>query len=103
MKTLADFKRALVVGSRWHCFHELHSSNYGDREVVFRDSVKVGFKATEGVLIGKISYLYFPKANLVEFHGDEVRIFYPADAMYDLPIRHVLTYSLVNEWAEVEA
>lgn len=97
MKTLADFKRALTIGSKWSCVHELHHCDYGTREIVFKDSVKVGFKVIDGFLKGmKVSYLYFPKADLIEFHEQEVHIFCPKNEMFEKPRTHILTYKMVK-------
>ena len=98
MKTLAEFKRSLTIGSKWHCYHELHHCTYGEREVVFKDTVKVGFKIYDGLLkdSDRVSYLYFPKADLVEFKDNEIRIFWPASEAYEKLRRHVLTYKKVE-------
>lgn len=88
MKTLADLKRAMVIGSKWHTFHVLYEvRDLGIREIGFRDTVKVGFKKGDN-----FSYFDFPTADLVEFHGDEVRVYVPADKYNDTPKRHILTY-----------
>lgn len=78
MKTLADFKRALQVGSKWECMHVPTGTNLGFREVAKTKSNGVGF----GMPDGRVSWLYFPKASEIEF--DEygyVRI-YALDSYY---------------------
>lgn len=60
MKTLADFKRALTIGSRWVTFHNRYNNSMGEREVVALKSNAVGFKNPQ---TGNISWLDFPKAS----------------------------------------
>lgn len=61
------------------------------------NSLKVGFRIIDNLLIGKeVSYLYFPKADLIEFHNNEVHIFWPEDKMYEKPKTHILTYKKVG-------
>ena len=70
MKTLADFKRALKVGTKWEAYNYIYDRSLGIREVAKVDTVKVGFKSAMG-----ISYCDFPKASMIKFNGDTVEIY----------------------------
>ncbi len=91
MKTLTDFKKALQLGTVWNCLHVASNNSLGDREIVFKNTVKVGFKTDRG----SISYLHLPKASEIEFHDGEAHIFHPACKLNDWPRRHALTYKQV--------
>lgn len=79
MKTLADFKRAMVIGSKWSCFNHLYHSDMGVRTCAHVDTVKFGFKSDKG-----ISFCDWPRAadlkiedgavNIYGKWGDEVRL-----------------------------
>jgi hypothetical protein len=73
MKTLADFKRSLTVGSKWTCYHNLHLTNYGIRIVKKKQTNSVCFHMPD---LNKDSWLDFPKASDIEINRDgEVLIF----------------------------
>lgn len=65
MKTLADLKRALSVGSKWQGFHHFQNRDLGVREVS-----KVQSKAVAFATPGGDSWLEFPKASQVKFDAD---------------------------------
>ncbi len=78
MKTLADFKRALTIGSKWYGIHVSERHELGIREVVIVQNNCVAFSTEKGP-----SYLYFPKAT--EFAVDDdgyACIFYRASVAY---------------------
>jgi hypothetical protein len=94
MKTLADFKRALTIGSKWHTFHNDSNSDMGIGVVVQRNTVGAYF-LREGK--ERPSFMDFPKADLFEVNEDgSVSIFWPEDAIWNLPRRKVLTYKQVE-------
>ncbi len=66
VKTVADLKRTLKVGTKVHCFHVLHNKDMGVRSVVKMDTVKVGFLTPEG----QTSFLNWPKAIELQAHED---------------------------------
>lgn len=67
MRTLADFKRALTLGSKWKIhYHPLHEYR-GEREIVKVTKEYVAFKP-EGSDI--ITYLDFPPATHIKFNED---------------------------------
>lgn len=86
MKTLADFKRALTIGSKWHTFHNLYNNDMGIGVVVNKNSVSVQF-LREGR--ERPSSLYFEKSDRYQFDGNKV-IVLSDDA---LPL---LTYTLLE-------
>jgi hypothetical protein len=64
MKTLADFKRAMKIGTKWKASCHLgHTAYLGVRECKHVDSVKFGFLVTEGISAGHISFCDWPKAS----------------------------------------
>lgn len=60
MKTLADFKRALTLGSKWETYYHRSFAHMGVGEVVKVKSNGVAF-LREGKK--EPSWLYFPKAS----------------------------------------
>lgn len=62
MKTLAEFKRALKLGSVWETRHR-SGRHWPERPVVTVGSKKVGFECENGT----VSYLHFPKASDYSF------------------------------------
>lgn len=86
MKTLADFKRALTIGSKWQAYHVLNQCDLGVREVVAVNTVGVTFAFGDN----NLTYLDFPKSNEIKFVGDEVHIYWLGGA------NHVLTYKKVG-------
>jgi hypothetical protein len=91
MKTLADFKRALTVGSKWHTFNHLYQADMGIREVSKTQSNCVYFKTTrpDGSICD--SRIDFPSADNVEFADDDkvnIYTFNPHDGR-----RLILTYT----------
>lgn len=67
MKTLADFKRAMKVGSYWTGFNHLYKSSLGLREVSKVQSNAFAFLIPES---GQNSWCDFPKAKDIEFGED---------------------------------
>ena len=68
MKTLADFKREMKVGTRWRGYHHRYLLNFPGREVIKVTSTQFGFLDPE---TGKISWCHFPKASDIEITGDD--------------------------------
>ena len=88
MKTLADFKRAMSVGSQWYRKH-VNEADFVERTVVKRGSNHVKVADNNG----KEAYLDFPKASEFEVNAQgEAEIYMPANEMYKLPRRLILTY-----------
>lgn len=69
MKTLADFKRALTIGSKWDTFYR--NQHLGVGEVVTRKSDGVCF---ERYVNGekKHSWFYYPKVEFLKIQNDTV-------------------------------
>jgi hypothetical protein len=85
MKTLADFKRALLPGSRWLSKH-VKQAEFQEREVLSCSKEFVRF--TDG------SRLDFPAATEFEITADgEAQVYWP-EGKYD-PRKLVLTYKKV--------
>lgn len=72
MKTLADFKRALTIGSRWQLVHAYGKNSM--RTVAKVRSKDIGFKLDEKDVI---SWLDFPKSSELKFNGEWVE-FWPS-------------------------
>lgn len=94
MKTLADFKRAMVVGSTWYRKH-VSEDNYQKRTVSKTCSNGVWLMSDEG----KEVRLDFPKSTEFEINeSGEAEIYYEPTYTYqgvdrvEIPRRLVLTY-----------
>ena len=97
MKTLADFKRALVLGSKWSAYNE-QCGELGIREVEKVQKESVAFKNEQG----KISWLQFPKASEFGVNSNgEAQIYWPATYTYEgverveIPRKLILTYTKI--------
>lgn len=98
MRTLADFKRALTIGSQWYCLHVPTDELLNDgkpRTVHALKNSKVQFGEGE-----RVSNLHFPKSTEIEFRHengmDYVDIFWPACGILDKERRKILTYWKAN-------
>lgn len=81
MKTLADFKRALSLGSKWKL--QNHLFNFEREQVVTATfSNQVQFTTNNNTVSG----LYFPKARNIKCNDNTVLVFNDAGT-------HVLTYT----------
>jgi len=93
MKTLADFKRAMQIGSQWYRKH-VHENDWTERTVTKVGSGYVSVATNEG----KEVRLDFPKASEFEVNANgEAEIYWPAvystyDNSLQSPRRLVLTY-----------
>ncbi len=97
MKTLTDFKRALIIGSKWNAYNE-QCGNLGIREVEKVQTQSVAFKNDQG----KISWLQFPKASEFEINSKgQAEIYWPATYTYkgvervEIPRKLILTYTKI--------
>lgn len=70
MKTLADFRRALKVGTRWEGFNHYYQSSFGVREVSKVQSNSFAFKNTKDNGEVSNSWSDFPKAKDIKFRED---------------------------------
>lgn len=72
MKTLADFRRAAVAGSRWNCVNNLHPHVSGLR-VITRGKSVLSFDAqkADGTWV-RNGRMDFPKANACRIDGDSI-------------------------------
>jgi hypothetical protein len=70
MKTLADFKRAMKVGTRWSGYNHLYKSNMGVREVSKVKSTSFAFRMQKDDGSFVDSWCDFPKAPNIEFMDD---------------------------------
>jgi hypothetical protein len=96
MKRLADFKRALTLGSKWKAtIYDRRDEAFelGTREVRVIRQNSVGFDNGKG----GISYLNLPKAKDYEYEKGIVKIFYPECKIYDLPRSLILTYEKIGD------
>ena len=93
MKTLADFKRATQIGTWWNCYHVGSDNDLGTRQIIFKNTVKITFQNPDN----SESRLNYPQRDLIEFHGDEVRIFTRPCLLNNWPRRHILTYKMINK------
>ena len=63
VNSLAALKRFLQVGQKWKCSMYENGSllvwDAGEREIAIKDTVKIGFKMSDG----RTSYLGYPKAS----------------------------------------
>ncbi len=75
MVTIADFKRAMVIGSVWECTHRYIGDNpselksLGVRECALNNSVDFGFKTDAG-----ISHCSWPTKSTFSMDGHTVVI-----------------------------
>jgi hypothetical protein len=69
MKTIADIKRKLVVGSKWSCLWECRNTgkDMGIREVAVVQSNSFGFRNPE---TGNVSWCDWPKKSEVVFMSE---------------------------------
>lgn len=98
MKTLADFKRALSVGSKWHTKLMKYGTDIGVRPVSKVRSNGVSFRTVRPN--GEVcdSYLDFPKACNVKFREDgTVEIWAEARPELNEPAYCKLTYKKVED------
>ncbi len=98
MKTIADFKRALTLGSKWqatwHSPDGAYTTDLGTRKVGVVKSNRFGFEriGENGEII--LSWCEFPKAaNFAVNDKGQVEIYHPASEAYNLPRRLALTYT----------
>jgi hypothetical protein len=70
VKTLADFKRALTVGSKWEGFNHYYQSSFGVREVSKVQSNSFAFKTINSKGEETNSWSDFPKAKDIKFKED---------------------------------
>lgn len=70
MNSLADFKRAMQVGTKWHGYNHAFKMDFGVRECTFRNGTSFVFRTTR--TDGKVvdSWLDFPKASECTFKLD---------------------------------
>ncbi len=71
MKTIADIKRAMTVGSKWHTVHHGYAPDWtpqdmGVRAISIAQTNSVAFRTIRGA----DSWIQFPKKNQVIFHND---------------------------------
>ena len=88
MKTLADFKRRAMVGSKWETTY--HHGEYvecmGIREIVKSSGTKIVFRDYQG----KESSFYFPKADALQYEGEDTVRYYTPDNKLKL------TYTIIT-------
>ena len=68
MKTLADFKKAMTVGSKWEGYLHYSKHSFGIREVTRVNSVAFYFKSEKSE--SGESRCDFPKAKDIKFNSD---------------------------------
>lgn len=71
MKTIADIKRAMTLGSKWHAIHHGFSPTWepkdlGIREITIVQQKSVAFKNERGN-----SWVQIPTRDQVVFHGED--------------------------------
>ena len=78
IKTIADFKRAMIKGTKWHSIHEFTGDNpkppvdMGVRECGLNNSVDFGFIIPEKS--GRVSHCNWPKKSEFSTDGQTVTI-----------------------------
>lgn len=71
MKTLADVKRKMALGSKWYCVRVFNNNeDMGVREIGKVQSNAVAFLKPDG----KLSWLWWPKAKDVQVEGNSFTI-----------------------------
>lgn len=85
MKSKADFKRALEVGSKWHAYHHPMNRDMGVRPVKRVQTKSVTFLTPDG----RESWFYLPKTEDLKFIDDKTVEVYEDSEL-------VLTYTLVE-------
>ena len=93
MKTIADIKRKMTLGSEWHCIHHGFSPDWvrndmGIRPISIVQSNAVAFRTHKGT----DSWIQFPKKNQVIFHDDNT--FSIIDPSFGL--KPLLTYKFIK-------
>ena len=71
MRTLADVKRKMELGSNWHCVR----LSGGNEDMGVREVGKVQGNAVAFLSGGKLSWLWWPKAKDVQVQGNSFTIF----------------------------
>ena len=100
MKSIADIKRTMKEGTRWHCYNHRYERDMGIRKVGKTNTVNFAFlknTGTEEKSIWQLSYCSWPSLNEVEFHGDGFTI--SRNMAYDNEepdFQKVLTYTLIK-------
>ena len=95
MKTLADFKRALELGSVWMRKH-VNEDKWVERKVIKTGSTFVCFAGEDTKHAENGVTFTFPKASEFEINEKgEAEIYYAASEIYNLPRRLILTYRMV--------
>lgn len=98
MKTLADFKRALTVGSKWETKHVKYGTSMGIRPVSKITSNAVFFKTVDSEGKTSESRLDFPSARDIKFLEDgTVEIWRNGDPVVGDPPYCMLTYKKVED------
>jgi hypothetical protein len=93
MRTLADFRRAAVPGSRWESTNHLHPHASGLRIITKAGPKVLSYDATKAdgaVVDGRME---IPKANAVRFEGDSVHFL--DDDLHPYPPRVAYTWTLL--------
>ncbi len=76
MKTLADLKRAMQLGTLWECFHHASNKSRGVRMITLAQTNAVAFNTPS-----KRSWFDFPLAKDLKFKDDgSVEVY---DLLYD--------------------
>lgn len=86
MRTLADFKRALKVGSKW----ELRNHLWDGMPLAIRIVEKIQSKAVAFRVKDGLTWLTFPKAKQVKIRDGVVEIYSTVGTL-------LLSYKAVNE------
>ncbi len=89
MKTLSDFKREAVVGSKWHTTYRRgdYFEDRGIREIDQVQTKKIRLKRDDG----KISYFDFPTSKEVRFVSNNTMEYF--DDALDI----VIVFTLITE------
>lgn len=86
MKTIADIKRAFVLGSKWRTVNHILDKDFGIREISVVQSSQVAFKTMYQGMVTD-SWISFPKSRNVVFNSDSSFTVMSDDG------RKVLTYT----------
>jgi hypothetical protein len=76
MKTLADLKRAMAIGTEWHCFNHIYNGDMGTRSIVRKKTNSVAFKTVRRDGKEVESWVHFPKASDMNFPDESTAEIY---------------------------
>lgn len=100
MKTLADFKRAMIIGSRWKGFNHMYNKPIETREVSHVRTSDFAFNhpREDGTFVS--SWASFPTARNIEFLADGTANIY-AESNYNIGSERIHERKLILSYKQV--